>query len=154
VEELRLTGEVLAEIYLGTITAGTTPDPELNPGVQLPDRPIVVAHRSDGSGTTYVFTDYLSKVSPRWREQVGSATSVAWPTGIGGNGNEGVAGAIRNNPYSIGYIELSYVASLGMPTAAIRNRAGSFVQPSLEAGRPRRRPRWTTCPPATSGGPR
>jgi phosphate transport system substrate-binding protein len=135
ISELRLTGEVLAEIYLGTITRWNHAQlRDLNPGVALPDRPIVVAHRSDGSGTTYVFTDYLSKVSPRWREQVGSATSVAWPTGIGGNGNEGVAGAIRNNPYSIGYIELSYVASVGLPTAAVRNAAGSFVQPSLEGG--------------------
>jgi phosphate transport system substrate-binding protein len=135
VEELRLTGEAVAEIFLGTITRwNDSRIRALNPGVELPDRPIVVTHRSDGSGTTFVFTDYLSKVSPRWREAVGSATSVAWPTGIGGNGNEGVAGAIRNNANSIGYIELSYAASLGVPTAAIRNRAGNFVQPSLEAG--------------------
>jgi phosphate transport system substrate-binding protein len=132
---LRLTGDVLADVYLGTITRWNDPRIQaLNPGVRLPDRPVVVAHRSDGSGTTYVFTDYLSKVSERWRSEVGSATSVAWPTGIGGNGNEGVAGAIRNNPYSLGYIELSYAANLGMSTAAIRNRAGAFVQPSLEAG--------------------
>jgi phosphate transport system substrate-binding protein len=135
VEDLRLTGEALAEIYLGTIARwNDTRLAELNPGVQLPDRPIVVTHRSDGSGTTYVFTDYLSKRSDRWREDVGFATSVAWPTGIGGNGNEGVAGAIQNNPYSIGYIELSYASSLNLPTAAIRNRAGDYVQPSLEAG--------------------
>jgi phosphate transport system substrate-binding protein len=135
VTELRLTGEVLADIYLGTITRWNHARMlELNPDLQLPDRPIVVAHRSDGSGTTFVFTDYLSKVSPRWQQTVGSATSVAWPVGIGGNGNEGVAGAIRNNPYSLGYIELSYASSLGMPTAAVRNRAGQFVKPSLEAG--------------------
>jgi phosphate transport system substrate-binding protein len=135
VTELRLTGAVLADIYLGTLTRWSDPRlRELNPDAALPDHPIVVAHRSDGSGTTYVFTDYLSKVSPQWREAVGFATSVAWPTGIGGNGNEGVAGAIRNNPYSLGYIELSYAANLGMPTAAIRNQAGAFVQPSLEAG--------------------
>jgi phosphate transport system substrate-binding protein len=135
VTELRLTGDVLADIYLGDITRWNHPRlRELNPGAELPDRPIVVAHRSDGSGTTFVFTDYLSKVSPRWAEEVGSATSVAWPTGIGGNGNEGVAGAIRNNDYAIGYIELSYASSLGMPTAAVRNSAGNFVQPSLEGG--------------------
>jgi phosphate transport system substrate-binding protein len=135
VEGLRLTGEALAEIYLGTIARWNDPRlAELNPGVQLPDRPIVVTHRSDGSGTTYVFTDYLSKRSARWRDEVGFATSVAWPTGIGGNGNEGVAGAIRNNPYSIGYIELSYASNLGLPTAGIHNRTGNFVRPSLEAG--------------------
>jgi phosphate transport system substrate-binding protein len=135
VEDLRLTGEALAEIYLGTIARWNDPRlAELNPGVQFPDRPIVVTHRSDGSGTTYVFTDYLSKRSARWRDEVGFATSVAWPTGIGGNGNEGVAGAIQNNPYSIGYIELSYASNLGLPTAGIQNRAGSFVRPSLEAG--------------------
>jgi phosphate transport system substrate-binding protein len=145
VTELRLTGDVLADIYLGTITRWDHARiRELNPGAALPDRPIVVAHRSDGSGTTYVFTDYLSKVSPAWRDRVGSATSVAWPTGIGGNGNEGVAGAIRNNPYSIGYIELSYASSLGMPTAAVRNRAGSFVRPTLEGG--------TAAAAATVGG--
>lgn len=134
-EELRLTGEVLADIYMGTIRRWDDSRlRELNPDAPLPDAAIVVAHRSDGSGTTFVFTDYLSKVSPRWRERVGSATSVAWPAGIGGNGNEGVAGAIRNNANSIGYIELSYASNLGLPTAAIRNRAGSFVRPSLEAG--------------------
>lgn len=135
VEALRLTGPALAEVYLGAITRWNDPRlRELNPGIELPDRPIVVVHRADGSGTTYVLTDFLSKASARWADEVGSATSVAWPTGIGGNGNEGVAGAIRNNPYSIGYIELSYAASLGLPTAAIRNRAGQFVGATLEGG--------------------
>jgi phosphate transport system substrate-binding protein len=135
VEALFLTGDVLADIYLWTIQRWNHPRiAELNPAAALPDRPITVVHRSDGSGTTYVFADYLSKVSPRWRDEVGFATSIAWPAGIGGNGNEGVAGAIRNNPYSMGYIELSYASNLGMPTAAVRNRAGVFVQPSLEAG--------------------
>jgi phosphate ABC transporter phosphate-binding protein len=133
--DLRLTGDVIADIYLGTLTRWNDPRiVEINPGVALPDEAIVVVHRSDGSGTTYVFTDYLSKVSTAWRENVGYATSVAWPTGIGGNGNEGVAGAIQNNPNSIGYIELSYASSLGLPTAAVRNRDGNFVEPSLEAG--------------------
>jgi phosphate transport system substrate-binding protein len=135
VGELRLTGEVLADISLGRITRWNDARlRELNPGASLPDQGLVVVHRSDGSGTTYVFTDYLSKRSPDWREQVGYATSVAWPTGIGGNGNEGVAGAIRNNPRSIGYIELSYVSSVGLPTAHVRNQAGRFVQPSLAGG--------------------
>jgi phosphate transport system substrate-binding protein len=135
VPELRLTGEVLADIFLGTITRwNDSRIRELNPAATLPDQRIVVVHRSDGSGTTYVFTDYLSKMSPEWREGVGFATSVAWPLGIGGNGNEGVAGAIRNNPNSIGYIELSYVASVGLPTAHVRNREGRFLRPSLEGG--------------------
>ncbi len=135
VERLQLTGEVVAEMFLGTILRwNDSRIQELNPGIRLPDEPMVVAHRSDGSGTTFVFTDYLSKVSPRWRDRVGSATSVAWPTGIGGNGNEGVAGAIRNNPNAIGYIELSYASNLGLPTAAILNQAGAYVSPSLEAG--------------------
>jgi phosphate transport system substrate-binding protein len=135
IEELRLTGDVLADLYLGRITRWSDERLRvLNPDVPLPDQRVTVVHRSDGSGTTYVFTDYLGKVSPTWRERVGFATSVSWPTGIGGNGNEGVAGAIRNNPYSIGYVELSYANNLGMPTAAIRNREGNFVQPSLTAG--------------------
>lgn len=133
VDELRLTGEVLADVYLGRIERWNHPRlRELNPGVELPDQRIVVVHRSDGSGTTFVFTDYLSKVSSGWREGVGSSTSVAWPLGIGGNGNEGVAGAIRNNRGSIGYVELSYAAALGLPVAHVRNREGRWVRPSLE----------------------
>ncbi len=135
VEELRLTGDVLADIYLANIRRWGDPRIRaLNPDADLPDRGIVVVHRSDGSGTTYVVADYLSKVSAEWRERVGVGTSLSWPTGIGGNGNEGVAGAIRNNPYSIGYIELSYASNMGIPTAAIRNQAGRFIRPSLEAG--------------------
>jgi phosphate transport system substrate-binding protein len=135
VPDLRLTGEVLADIFLGGITRWNDPRiRELNPGATLPDQRIVVVHRSDGSGTTYVFTDYLSKMSPEWSSRVGFATSVAWPLGIGGNGNEGVAGAIRNNPNSLGYIELSYLESVGLPAAWIRNREGRFVRPSLEGG--------------------
>lgn len=133
--ELRLTGEVIAGVFLEQITRWNDPRiVELNPGVSLPDQAIVPVHRSDGSGTTYVFTDYLTKVSPQWREDVGFATSVAWPTGIGGNGNEGVAGAIQNNPGALGYIELSYASNLGVPTALVGNQAGNFVLPTLEAG--------------------
>ncbi len=135
VEQLRLTGDVLADIYLERITRwNDTRLRELNPGADLPDRRIVVVHRSDGSGTTYVMTDYLSKVSEEWESRVGFGTSVSWPAGIGGNGNEGVGGAVRNNPYSIGYVELSYAGSLGMPTAYVQNRSGNFVAPSLEGG--------------------
>ncbi len=134
VENLRLSGDVLADIYLGHITRW---DDEritgLNPDEDLPDARITLAHRSDGSGTTYVFTDYLSKISPEWKDDVGFGTSVSWPTGTGGNGNEGVAGVIRNTPNSMGYIELSYADSVGLPTAAIENREGEFVPPSLEA---------------------
>jgi phosphate transport system substrate-binding protein len=132
---LRLSGQALADIFLGRITRWNDPVlAELNPEIALPDQAIVVVHRSDGSGTTYVFTDYLTKASPAWSDRVGFATSVAWPLGIGGNGNEGVAGAIRNNPWSIGYIELSYASSLGMPSAHILNPEGNFIAPSLEAG--------------------
>lgn len=135
VEELNLTGEVLADIYLGALQRWNDPSIQaLNPGVALPDQSIVVIHRSDGSGTTYIFSEYLSKLSPRWREEVGFGTSLSWPTGLGGKGNEGVAGAVRNNPFSIGYVELSYAANLGMPVAAVRNREGRFLRPSLEGG--------------------
>jgi phosphate transport system substrate-binding protein len=135
VDELRLSGEVLARIYDGRISRWNDPAlEELNPGAELPDRSIVVVHRSDGSGTTYVFTEYLTKMSEAWAENVGFSTSVSWPLGIGGNGNEGVAGAIRNNTGSLGYVELSYVESLGLPTAAMLNREGVFIQPSLEGG--------------------
>lgn len=135
VDDLRLSGEVLADIYLGSITHwNDNRIQELNENRALPACEISVVHRSDGSGTTFVFADYLSKVSSRWADDVGVGTSVAWPVGIGGNGNEGVGGAVRNNPCSIGYIELSYAASLGMPVAAVRNQDGIFVEPSLEAG--------------------
>ncbi len=135
VDELNMTGEVLADIYLGSISHWNHGRIQaLNPETNLPECPITVVHRSDGSGTTYVFADYLSKVSPRWADEVGVGTSIAWPTGIGGNGNEGVGGAVRNNPCSIGYIELSYAANLGMPVAAVQNQSGVFVLPSLEAG--------------------
>jgi phosphate transport system substrate-binding protein len=135
VEELRLSGEALAGIFLGEITRWNDPVlRELNPDESLPDQRITVVHRSDGSGTTYVFTEYLTKISESWADRVGYSTSVAWPAGIGGNGNEGVAGAIRNNPGSLGYVELSYVESLGLPAASVLNREGNFVLPSLEGG--------------------
>ncbi len=133
VDELRLTGSLLADIYLERVTRWDDPRiQELNPDQNLPDRRIVTVHRSDGAGTTFIFSDYLSKVSEAWAEVVGVGTSLSWPGGIGGNGNEGVAGAVRNNPYSIGYIEFSYAMSLNMPTAYMENQEGLFLQPSLE----------------------
>src|SRR5260370_33878471 len=107
--KIRLTGPVLAQIFMGKITKWNDPQlTGLNPGVNLPSRDITVCHRSDGSGTTYIFVDYLSKISPEWQQKVGVATSVNWPTGIGGKGNEGVAGLVKQTPRAIGYVELIY----------------------------------------------
>jgi phosphate transport system substrate-binding protein len=129
---LRLSPDVLAGIFLGRITRWN--DPRIgadNPGVALPDREIVVVHRSDGSGTTYVFTDYLSKVSPDWARQVGRGTSVNWPVGLGGRGNEGVASTVRQTPGAIGYVELVYALQNRMSYALVRNRAGTFADATL-----------------------
>ena len=132
--KLRLTGEVIADIFLGKITRWNDPRiVELNPGVELPDEQIVVVHRSDGSGTTFVFSDYLSAVSPEWREKVGRGKSLKWPLGLGGKGNEGVAGLVKQNPYSIGYVELAYAAENHLSYALIKNREGNFVEPSIES---------------------
>ncbi|MBC7105976.1 MAG: phosphate ABC transporter substrate-binding protein PstS [Firmicutes bacterium] len=130
---LKLTPEILAGIFLGEIKKWNDPRlAEANPGVRLPERDIVVVHRSDGSGTTNIFTDYLSKVSPVWKERVGKGTSVQWPTGVGAKGNEGVAGQVRQTPGSIGYVELAYAIQNRLPYAELRNAAGRFVAPSLE----------------------
>jgi phosphate transport system substrate-binding protein len=132
VPKLKLTPEALAGIFLGKITAWN--DPALvkeNPGVALPAVPIVPIHRSDGSGTSFVFTDYLSKVSPEWEKTVGRGTSVNWPVGIGGKGNEGVTGLVKQTPNSIGYVELVYALQNGLAYADVRNRAGRYVPPSL-----------------------
>jgi phosphate transport system substrate-binding protein len=124
--------ETLAGIYLGRITKWNDPElVKLNPGVHLPDADIVVAHRADGSGTTYVWTDYLSKVSDDWAKSVGKGTAVKWPVGLGGKGNEGVAAIIKNTPNSIGYVELIYALRSDMPFGAIRNKAGKVVKGSL-----------------------
>jgi phosphate transport system substrate-binding protein len=130
-KELNFTPEAIAGIFLGKITKWS--DPELakaNPGVKLPGSDIVVVHRSDGSGTTYVFVDYLSKVSKEWETKVGRGTSVNWPVGLGGKGNEGVAGQIKQTPNSIGYIELIYAIQNKMAYGNVRNAAGKFVKPS------------------------
>ncbi len=131
---LRFTPDVLADIFLGKITKWN--DPKImaaNPGVALPDRPIVVVHRSDGSGTTYIWVDYLSKVSKGWEQKVGRGTSVNWPVGLGGKGNEGVTGQVKNTPGALGYVELAYAIKNHLPVAAIRNQAGRFVEPSIES---------------------
>ena len=131
---LKLDGETIEGIYLGQIKKWN--DPKLmatNPGVELPDQEIVVVHRSDGSGTTFIFTDYLSKISPEWKEKVGNNTSVNWPTGIGGKGNEGVSGQVKQTPGAIGYVELIYAIQNKMPYADLKNADGQFVKPTLES---------------------
>lgn len=131
---LRLNADVLAGIFLGEI--GTWNDPRIaaiNPGRSLPDAAIIVAHRSDGSGTTSIFTDYLSKVSKAWAEKVGKGTAVRWPVGMGGKGNEGVAGIVKQAPGSIGYVELAYAVKNRLEYASIQNRAGNFVEPTFRA---------------------
>jgi phosphate transport system substrate-binding protein len=129
---LKLTGQILADIYLGKITKWNDPQiVELNPDLSLPDADIITVHRSDGSGTTFVWTDYLSAVSPEWSDQVGKGKSVQWPTGIGAPGNEGVANGIRGSENSIGYVELAYALTTGMPFAFVQNQAGNFIEPTL-----------------------
>ena len=129
---LKLDGGLIADIFLGKVTRWNDARlAALNPGVALPDQPILVVHRSDGSGTTFIFTDYLSKVSPEWKERVGSATSVSWPTGLGGKGNEGVTQQVKQNEGTIGYVELIYAISNGLPYADVQNAAGNFVEPTL-----------------------
>jgi len=134
VQGLRFSPETVANVFLGKVTKWN--DPAIaadNPGVKLPDQSITVARRSDGSGTTYIFTDYLSKVSPEWKNKVGSGTSVNWPVGLGGKGNEGVTGIIKSTPGSLGYVELIYAIQQKLPVAEIKNRDGSWVKPSLES---------------------
>jgi phosphate transport system substrate-binding protein len=132
--ELKFTPEALAGIFLGKITKWNDKAiAEANPGVRFPDKDIIVVHRSDGSGTTFIWTDYLSKVSPDWKNDVGSNTSVKWPVGLGQKGNEGVAGSIRQLQGAIGYIELIYAAQNNIPYGSVRNAAGVFVKASLEA---------------------
>ncbi len=131
-QDLNFTGDVLANIFLGKITKWNDPAlASLNKGVNLPDTDIVVVHRSDGSGTTFVWTDYLSKVSEEWKSKVGSNTSVDWPTGVGGKGNEGVSGMIKQQPGSIGYVELVYAIQNKLPFGRVKNSAGTFVKADL-----------------------
>src|SRR6058998_3486006 len=131
---LKLDGETIADIFLGKIKKWNDPKiAALNPGAKLPENEIVVAHRSDGSGTTFIFTDYLSKVSAEWKQKAGNNTSVNWPTGIGGKGNEGVSGQVKQTPGAIGYVELIYAIQNKMPYADVKNSAGAFVKPTLES---------------------
>jgi phosphate transport system substrate-binding protein len=131
---LKFDGTTLADIFLGQITKWNDARlMGLNPGVKLPDQDIIVVHRSDGSGTSFIFTDYLAKVSPSWKGKVGSATSVEWPTGLGGKGNEGVTQQVKQSEGAIGYVELIYAVSNKLPYAHIRNEAGQFVEPSLKS---------------------
>ena len=133
-EDLKFTPEALAGIFLGKIKKWNDPAiTSANPGVKLPTADIIVVHRSDGSGTTYVWTDYLSKVSQEWASGPGKNTSVNWPVGLGGKGNEGVAGLVKQTPNSIGYVEMIYAVQNKMPVAPVKNSAGNFVKASLEA---------------------
>jgi phosphate transport system substrate-binding protein len=132
--QLRLTGPLMADIYLGKVTRWNDPAiVALNPGVTLPDQKISVVHRSDGSGTTFNFVNYLSKVSPEWQSKVGEGTAVSWPTGVGGKGNEGVAAYVKQIDGGIGYVELAYATQTGMSYASMQNAAGNWVRPSAEA---------------------
>jgi phosphate transport system substrate-binding protein len=132
--KLKLDGETVAAIFLGTVTKWNDPKiTALNPGVSLPYQEIVVVHRSDGSGTTYIWTDYLSKVSPEWKQKVGTNTAVNWPVGLGGKGNEGVAGQIKQTPGALGYVELIYAKQNKISFADIKNSAGEFVSPTMES---------------------
>ncbi len=133
-QPLKLTGPVVADIFLGKIKKWNDPAiAALNPGVKLPNDDILVVHRSDGSGTSYVFTDYLTAVSPAWAKGPKKGKEVPWPVGLGGKGNEGVAGQVKQTPGSIGYVELAYAKENGLPAALIKNAAGTFVAPSTES---------------------
>ncbi len=130
--DLNFTQKAIAGIYLGQITKWNDPEiAKANPGVKLPGDDIVVVHRSDGSGTSYIFTDFLSKVSPDWKSKVGTNTSVNWPVGLGGKGNEGVSGLVKQTPDSIGYIELIYAVQNNIPYGKVQNAAGKFLKADL-----------------------
>jgi phosphate transport system substrate-binding protein len=131
--ELKLTGAVLADIYLGKLTKWNAPEiAALNPDLKLPGTAIATVHRADGSGTTFVFTDYLGMQSPEWKSKVGSSTSVSWPNGAGAKGSDGVAGTVRQIPGGIGYVESAYAAQNHETTTLLKNKAGNFVAPDME----------------------
>jgi phosphate transport system substrate-binding protein len=132
--DLNFTPEALAGIFLGKITKWNDPAiASANSGVTLPANDIVVVHRADGSGTTFIWTDYLSKISDEWKKTVGAGASPKWPVGLGGKGNEGVTGTVKNTPNSIGYVELIYAESNKIPYGSVKNSSGTFVKPSLAA---------------------
>jgi phosphate transport system substrate-binding protein len=131
---VKFTPAVLADIFLGKLTKWNDARiASVNPGVTLPNTDIIVVHRSDGSGTSFVFTDYLTKASPEWAKQVGKATSVQWPIGLGGKGNEGVTQQVKQSEGSIGYVELIYALSNRLPFASVKNSSGQFVTPDLKS---------------------
>jgi phosphate transport system substrate-binding protein len=133
-QPLKLSGPVLAQIYAGKITQwNAKPIADLNPGVKLPAQDILVVHRSDGSGTTYIFSDYLASVSDDWSKAPGKGKELQWPVGIGGKGNEGVAGQVKQTPYAIGYVELAYARQNKLPYAWMENTAGKFIEPTIES---------------------
>jgi phosphate transport system substrate-binding protein len=128
--ELKLTGAILADIYLGKVTKWTDPEiTKLNPGVKLPDQDIAVVRRADGSGTTFIFTNYLSKVSPEWKSKVGEGTAVQWPLGLGGKGNEGVSAFVQRIPAALGYVEYAYAKQNKLTHTQLASAEGSFLQP-------------------------
>jgi phosphate transport system substrate-binding protein len=130
--QLKFDGPTIADVFLGKITKWNDKRiAALNPGVNLPNADLIVVHRSDGSGTSYIFSDYLSKVSPEWKDKVGKATSVNWPVGLGGKGNEGVTQQVKETEGAVGYVELIYAVANNLPFAQVKNSAGEFVQPSL-----------------------
>jgi phosphate transport system substrate-binding protein len=132
-KDLNFSSDVIADIYLGKISKWN--DPRIakdNPGVQFPDKAILPVYRSDGSGTTYIFTDFLSKVSADFQSKIGKGTSVKWPTGIGQKGNEGIAGMVRQSPYSFGYVELIYARANNMQFGAVKNKAGKFLKATTD----------------------
>ena len=132
--KLRFTGALLADIYLGKVKTWNDPAiAAVNPGVALPATDIAVVHRSDGSGTTFIFCDFLSKTSPEFKQKVGASTSVQWPAGVGGKGNEGVSGLVKQTPGAIGYVELIYALQNQIPFGAVQNKSGTFVTASLES---------------------
>ncbi len=131
--KLKFDGSLLVDIFMGRVTKWNDARiAALNPGIKLPDMDLIVVHRSDGSGTTYVFTDYLNKFSREWKDKVGYATSVSWPTGLGGKGNEGVTQQVKQTEGALGYVELIYAISNNLPYAQIKNASGNFITPSLE----------------------
>lgn len=133
-DKLKFTPEIIAGIYLGKIKNwNDAAIAKENPGVKLPNQPITVVHRSDGSGTTYIFTDYLSSASKDWKDQVGKGKDVKWPAGVGGKGNEGVAGQVQKTPYSIGYVELAYAIQTKMSYGTVKNKEGKFVEATLDS---------------------
>jgi phosphate transport system substrate-binding protein len=131
---LRFTPDIIADVFLGKISKWNDRRiSEINPGVKLPDMNVTVVHRSDGSGTTNIFSDYLSKVSPEWKEKVGAGTSLNWPAGLGGKGNPGVAGLVQQTPGSIGYVELIYALQNKMPYGMVKNKKGNFIEATISS---------------------